>query len=1078
MRIFSHSTLLALGATFILPAPLLLASAGTPAPVPSSPPTPYWTVGRNDAVITARDTQSKVWADVLHGSIGETYYPNINVADSRDIEFIVVHNGHATPVSEMSHRYSLVNDKALAVRVVNTPASKAYVLQETFFTNPHTSALVMEFHLHILTGVASDYQLYLFSNPHLNNLGTGNSGYAAAAQCHPVLIAENGSVSSAIDSSPSFTQTSTGYMGSTDGLTQLLASGHLTPYTQAQGNIGQIGEIPLVGSASTFTGAVAVGYGSSPSQATTAATATLGPANAAASGTLSASSVPTTALLGQFIAQWHQYLAPLYRPHGLSPQLRRQYWLALMTIKAAEDKTDIGAMAASLTTPWGEDEPATSASVTGYHMTWVRDAYQMASALLAAGDKRTASQILHWFFTTDQYPNGNFPQNSYANGTPFWTGQELDQDGFPVILAYQLKEDGPTTYKVHIEPALRYILAHGPWTDLERWEEASGFSPNTMAVDIAALALGAKIAQQDGHPAQAAVYQAVARHWLDHIQAWTVAANGPLSSRPYFIRISTAAKVSPSHMITIANGGSAYPQNTIVDAGFLSLVRLGLLSPSDPVIQNSIKVIDRTIRVQTPNGPGFHRYNHDRYGNYANGNPYNGSGYGGLWPVLDGERGEYDLAAQLQHVPTANTPLFYLQTMQKMAYGLGMIPEQVWPFATTIPASPWGTNPATASIGLEPGAATGSAAPLNWAMAQYVRLAVDISKHRLVDQPQGLLNQFNLTSPSPSSLPLTASFSSGHTAPLPATGPYSVDSGNWVVDSTAQTITGTAAPQAKISAAVVSSQGLASTSTTANAEGRYSLSVTIPTSLQTVEIAETDGSQTRALSEAVSYSPPPLAAWRNLPFDDLGPGFYAYPTGSWFIPGMLDMTSVSLRNAGTSNVINITYDVLNNIYGGSAGFSTKLIEIYLLNPSVSGGSTASLPYANVGFAKPWTYALTVSGFGTEELVNAPGAVLSQNLGVSTDQLTHTVSISIPQSLTGTISKGWGLYVTTLLQDGYAPGQVAPLEQQAGPYNFGFVQSNPSGYSTSVMDVLTPSGTPQTALNYLNGPITLEPVTVP
>ncbi len=396
MRIFTHSTLLALGATFILPAPLLLASAGTPAPIPSSPPTPYWTVGRNDAVITARDTQSKVWADVLHGSIGETYYPNINVADSRDIEFVVVHNGHATPVSEMSHHYSLVNDKALAVRVVNTPASKAYVLQETFFTNPHTSALVMEFHRHILTGVTSDYQLYLFSNPHLDNLGTGNSGYAAVVQGHPVLIAENGSVSSAVASSPAFTQTSTGYMGSTDGL------------TQAQGNIGQI--VPLAGSAATFTGVVAVGYGSSPSQATSAATATLGSASAVASGTLPAASVPTTALLGQFIAQWHQYLAPLYRPHDLTPQLRREYWLALMTIKAAEDKTDIGAMAASLTTPWGEDEPATSASVTGYHMTWVRDAYQMASALLAAGDKRTASQILHWFFTTDQYPNGNSPK--------------------------------------------------------------------------------------------------------------------------------------------------------------------------------------------------------------------------------------------------------------------------------------------------------------------------------------------------------------------------------------------------------------------------------------------------------------------------------------------------------------------------------------------------------------------------------------------------------------------------------------------------------------------------------------------
>jgi glucoamylase len=325
-----------------------------------------------------------------------------------------------------------------------------------------------------------------------------------------------------------------------------------------------------------------------------------------------------------------------------------------------------------------------------------------------------------------------------------------------------------------------------------------------MAVDIAALALGARIARQDGHPAQAQVYQAVAQHWLDQIQSWTVTTDGSLSSPPYFVRISTAPNANNAqNTITIANGGSTYPQNAIVDQGFLSLVRLGLLSPADPVIQNSLKVIDQTIMVQTPNGPSFHRYNHDRYGNYADGAPYNGSGYGGLWPVLDGERGEYDLAAHLQGVQTPNSPIYYLQTMQKMAYGLGMIPEQVWPFSTRIPAFPSGTSPAAASIGLDPGVATGSAAPLNWAMAQYVRLAVDISQNRLVDQPRVLHNEFNLTTPASSALPLTASFSSGHAEPLPATGPYSVDSSNWVVNSTAQTISGHAAPNASIAVAVV-----------------------------------------------------------------------------------------------------------------------------------------------------------------------------------------------------------------------------------------------------------------------------------
>lgn len=1066
MKELIRSSLIAAGAVFLLPAPLLLATSGTPAPPPSHPATPYWTVGRNDAIVSARDTASKVWADIVNGSIGETYYPTINVADSRRIELIVVHNSHTMPVSKMIHHNSLVSHQALAVRIVNTPPSKNYQLDETIFTNPYTNAIVMDYQLKTRSGPLAGYHLYLFSNPHLNNLGTQNTGFSAWVHKERVLEATNGPVSSAIVSRPSFTKTSNGYINTNDGLTQLLSTHHLISYGQAAGNIGQTGEIPLTPTRANreARGQVVIGYGQNTSTAVQAAMTTL--------------RHPAPSLLGKFVAQWHHYLAPLYHPHGLPSKLLDQYWLSLMTIKAAEDKTYKGAMAASLTTPWGESEKAASSSVTGYHMVWVRDAYQMASALLAAGDRHTASQILHWFFTVDQYSNGNFPQNSFANGTPFWTGQELDQDGFPVILAYQLGEDSPTTYQQHIEPALRYILAHGPWTQLDRWEESSGFSPNTMAVDIAALALGAQSAQKDGHPGQAQVYQAVAQHWLDHIQAWTVSTDGPLSSRPYFIRISTAPNANnPKNTITIANGGNTYPQDAIVDQGFLSLVRLGLIAPADPIIANSLRVIDQIIRVQTPKGPGFHRYNHDRYGNYANGAPYNGSGYGGLWPVLAGERGEYDLAAHLQGIQTKHSPLFYLQTMRNMAYGLGMIPEQVWPFSTVISPSPRGTNPAIASIGLSPGVATGSAAPLNWAMAQYVRLAVDISKNRLVDQPRILHEQFNLTHPAPSSLPLTANFSKGHLAPIPQSGMYSVDNGNWVVNSKQQTLSGQAAPGATIAAAVVSHNGITLTKTTANAQGQYSLSVSIPSAMQTVEVTERSGNKTKALSEAVSYSTPPMAAWRNLPFDDRGPGFYQYPTGSWFVPGMLDMTSVSVRHTQNTDGINVSYDVLKNIYNAPNGFSTKLLEIYLVNPKIAGGSNTALPYSNVGFSTAWNYALRISGWNTK-LVNAQGAVLSRSLNVTTDSLTHTVSIQIPASLIGTFNAGWGLYVTTLSQDGYAPGEVAPISMYPGTYNFGYVKADPNGYPTNVMDVLTPSGIPQQALNYLNGPILLNPLRIP
>ncbi len=1134
-------------ASLALPPTALASTNAHPAPIPNTQATPYWTVGRNDAIVTADDTASKVWFALQRGSIGETFYPTVNVADSSQFQFVVVHNGQVMPeTTSTTHSYSLLATNGLAVKVVNTAKNGSFALTHIYYTNPNNSSIVVRTWFTVLKGNPQHYQLYVFSHPQLDNQGINNSGWTATVGNQSMLVSQNNTVSAAIASKDGFLMTSTGYMGSNDGITQLEKTEKLIPYTSATGNIGQIGQLPLVpmenahsplpkppipGSSpalmppvlapspvpspppgpspfgpkwpsvianhtsTTYTSQVVLSYGSSPTRAESSATTTL--------------QTPWLPMLQQFQGQWARYLAPLYKPVGLPVKLQNEYWLALMTLKGAEDKTYRGAMAASLSTPWGEDESAVSPSVTGYHMVWVRDAYQMASAFMAAGDMKTAHQILNWFFNVDEEPNGNYPQNSFVNGTPFWTGQELDQNGFPVILAYQLRDTGRNVYLKHIRPELRYILNHGPWTDLDRWEEASGFSPNTMAVDIAALALGADIAQKDGYASDAAVYRGAATRWLDHIEQWTVTDNGPLSSKPYFVRISTGPNVNGSALLTLANGGGTYPQKDIVDMGFLSLVRLGLLSPDNTVVRNSLKVIDKTIEVQTPNGPGFFRYNHDGYGNYADGAPYNGSGVGGLWPVLAGERGEYELAARLDGVRTAHSPLYYLTTMDNMAYGLGMIPEQVWPFNTTIPVSPPGTNPAVASIGLRPGVATGSAAPLDWAMAQYVRLAVDISKHRLVDQPRALNREFAHTPngrgpgmplgpmeaagplastqpplgpkpPGQAALTLTVAFPSGsNTISVPKSGPYSVDSGNMVVSTTKPTLTGTTTPGAKVTVGVVNSSGLTSSTVRADSKGDYSIPIQVSNDLNMVYVVAHQAGQTTTKTYAVTYQPPALAEWSNLPFDDRGPGWYTYPTGGWYVPGMLSMNDVSVRTNASQDIINVSYDVMHNIYGAPNGFSTKLIEIYLVKPGSTATSSSPLPYTNIGFAQgsDWTYALQVTGYGSD-LTNATGDVLSSNLGVSANQLTKTVTIRIPQSLVGKFSKGWGLVVTTLSQDGYAPGQVRPIAQTAGAYNFGYVYNDPNGYPTNVMDVLVPSGTPQEALDYLKGPIALHAVFIP
>ncbi|NMP24706.1 hypothetical protein [Sulfobacillus harzensis] len=236
----------ALSLGFLAITPASWAATASPAPKPSTTATPYWTVGRNDAIITARDRTSKVWADIVHGSIGETYYPNINTADSRLIELVVVHNGAATPVSRMQHRYRWTRQKALAVTIINNPANHSYQLDETVFTNPRTNALVLQYQLKILSGSPNGYQLYIFSNPHLNNQGTNNRGYVANSHGQSILMAQNGPVSSAIASRSGFTQTSIGYMGSNDGLTQLLKNRTVASYGSADGNIGETGELTVL----------------------------------------------------------------------------------------------------------------------------------------------------------------------------------------------------------------------------------------------------------------------------------------------------------------------------------------------------------------------------------------------------------------------------------------------------------------------------------------------------------------------------------------------------------------------------------------------------------------------------------------------------------------------------------------------------------------------------------------------------------------------------------------------------------------------------------------------------------------
>ena len=406
-------------------------------------------------------------------------------------------------------------------------------------------------------------------------------------------------------------------------------------------------------------------------------------------------------------------------------------------IKASEDKTFPGAIVASLASPWGQAVSAGDPNNTyfgSYREVFARDLYESWTGLVAAGDLATARDATLFLFERQQLPDGSFPRNSLVNGkvAPDSFGTQLDEVAYPILMAYQLGLTDAALFEDHIKPAANYVAARGPAFGVERWEEQSGYSPSTIASEIAGLVAAAELATANGDDDSAAVWLGVADEMQRSVKEWTVTTNGPLSDEPYFIRLSKTGDPNAAIDYNVGNGGPTLDQREVIDAGFLELVRLGELPANDPDVLRTLPIVDAEIKSTTPSGPGWHRYNGDGYGDRASdGRPWapSGQGTGHLWPVLSAERAEHSLASGDAAEATS-----LLLGMRATASGVGLIPEQAWEL-DPIAASPYGTDPTIASIGFEPGKAAGSASPLTWSAASFVRLTADLAAKRNVVLP-------------------------------------------------------------------------------------------------------------------------------------------------------------------------------------------------------------------------------------------------------------------------------------------------------------------------------------------------------
>jgi glucoamylase len=676
---------------------------------------PRWTRSAKDAIGTAYSLSSRVWFTMARGVLNEIYYPTVDRPQIRDLQYLVT-DGASFFHDERRHSAAeteYLTDNVLGVRVRNADREGRYAIEKEVITDPRLPCVLIHTKLTAAAKVLPRLRLFALLAPHLDVGGSGNSGYVAVQAGREVLVATRGGVWLALGATIPFLRRSCGYVGRSDGWTDLADNYDMDWEFDAaeDGNIALIGELDIAGGQEFVMG---LAFGNSLHNAMSRLSQSLG--------------FPFADQKRKFIAQWKRAREQSERLEECSGDAGRLYRVSRSLLLAHEDKTYPGAMIASLSIPWGETKG--DEDLGGYHLVWTRDMVQGATALLALGNTDLPLRALI-YLACAQRPDGGFYQNFWINGDPYGRGAQLDEVAFPILLAWRLhcanalRDFDPYSM---VLGAAAYLIREGPATRQERWEENSGFSPSTLAVHIAALTCAASFAIAHNDRSTAQLFQEYADFLECHLDQWTVTSSGTLvpGIPHHFIRIAPVdpadpeASVDPDRSILpIRNQRPGqpfeFPAKDIVDAGFLELVRYGIRNARNQLIEDSLRVIDAVLKVDTPFGPCWHRYNHDGYGERDNGEPYQGWGKGRAWPLLTGERGHYELAA-------GRDTQTFIKTLERMASRTGLLPEQVWDEADR------------PEFFLYFGRPTGSAMPLTWAHAEYIKLLRSVRDGAVFDQ--------------------------------------------------------------------------------------------------------------------------------------------------------------------------------------------------------------------------------------------------------------------------------------------------------------------------------------------------------
>jgi glucoamylase len=689
---------------------------------------PRWTSSTKTGVGTALNRSSRVWFTLSHGILNEIYFPRVDMACTRDLGLLVT-DGKSFFSEEKRHcRFEVapVEPGVPAFRLVNTELGGKYRIEKEIFADPHRNVVLQKTRFNALNPAErSNYRLYALLAPHLGNFGDHNTGWIGDYKGVPMLFAEfPGGLALALACSVPWKKMSVGFAGHSDGWQDLSRNFQLTEeYSRAEnGNVALTGEIDLSNSGESI---LALGFGSMWAEAAEQARASL--------------LDDYDSLFRDYVSQWRNWqkgLMPLDRDvdHDV-------YRASTAMLRAHESKDFLGGVIASLSIPWGFNKG--DEDLGGYHLVWPRDLVETAGGFLAAGAVGDALRVLHYLEAT-QEADGRWPQNMWLDGRAYWGGSQMDEAAFPILLVDLLRREAPSAlgdiqrWWSMVRRAAGFIACNGPVTQQDRWEEDAGYSPFTLAVEIAGLLAAADLAEAVKESALAVYLRELADSWNDNVERWTYSTNGGLAKQigvdGYYVRIAppdTDCAASPTEgFVPIKNrppGQDREQASHIVSPDALALVRFGLRNADDPKILDTIKVVDALLRVKLPQGPCWYRYNDDGYGEHADGGPFDGNGVGRPWPLLSGERAHYELDAGNK---AAAEDL--LRTMSLSSNSSRLLPEQVWD-AADIPDRE-----------LFFGKASGSACPLVWAHSEYIKLLRSLKDGKIFDQPPQTVKRYRV----------------------------------------------------------------------------------------------------------------------------------------------------------------------------------------------------------------------------------------------------------------------------------------------------------------------------------------------